>query len=73
MNNENQNIQNELKDEALGSVTGGTNLECYRSMKCMDCNRELFFNRDKIYSYGNAGVVCAKCEEKRDKARSGLL
>lgn len=73
MSNEKEKLQNEISDSELGKVVGGINTECYKSMKCMDCNRLISIKREKVYSYGNAGVVCSKCEEKREKARNGQL
>lgn len=74
MNNEKQNLQNEIRDDELGGVTGGNfDTECYKTMRCMDCKRDIYIKKERVYSYGNAGVVCSKCEEKREKARNGLL
>lgn len=73
MSNEKEKLQNEIGDDELGGVTGGVNTECYKSMRCMDCKRLISIKRERVYSYGSAGVVCSQCEEKREKARNGQL
>lgn len=70
MNNENNNYQGELNDEAMDGVVGGWTTR--KPMRCMDCTRILSPGRDKIYSYGNDGVVCAYCEDQRERERCGV-